>query len=129
MHHHYEDILSLTDEEPKWFDENAVPRFCEFSPAQVANIYADVVVLLEIKCQACGRPFKVAHSINEPHHEIFLKNILPDEYDWDDFMWGDPPNMRCCPAGPTMQSVDTRPLQIWIKNDEYEWEELHHAKA
>src|SRR3990167_7639810 len=62
MHHHYEDIRSLTDAEPAWFDEHAVPRYCEFGTDRLANIYAEEACLALIRCQNCGRKFRVAFS-------------------------------------------------------------------
>lgn len=38
MHASYSDITDRLGE-PQWWDENAVPRYCEFEPARVANIY------------------------------------------------------------------------------------------
>jgi hypothetical protein len=32
MLQHYEDILSRIAEPPRWFDEQGVPRYCEFAP-------------------------------------------------------------------------------------------------
>jgi hypothetical protein len=40
MYRRYDDILSRIAEEPTWFDEHAVPRYCTFAPDQIANIYA-----------------------------------------------------------------------------------------
>lgn len=62
MHHCYDDILSRIPEEPIWFDEHAVPRYCEFDPKRVANAYADEVALVEVTCQSCGRLFHVAFA-------------------------------------------------------------------
>jgi hypothetical protein len=59
MHQHYEDILSRIAEPPRWFDEDGVPRYCEFAPDRIANIYADECALLAIECQSCARPFLV----------------------------------------------------------------------
>jgi DNA-directed RNA polymerase subunit N (RpoN/RPB10) len=60
----YEDILSRIAEPPRWFDEQGVPRYCDFAPHHIANIYADECALLAIACQSCGRPFIVAHTQN-----------------------------------------------------------------
>jgi hypothetical protein len=40
MLQHYEDILSRIAEPPRWFDEQGVPRYCEFAPHRIANIHA-----------------------------------------------------------------------------------------
>jgi hypothetical protein len=52
----YHDIMSKLGC-PLWFDENAVPRYCEFHPHYLANIYADEAVLLHVGCQVCHIPF------------------------------------------------------------------------
>lgn len=107
MHRDYIDIRSLTPKQPLWFDEYAVPRYVEFSPAQLANIYAREAVLAEIECQACGHPFQVAFSAANhrgPLSEAIVENTL--EY-------GDPPNINCCAAGPTMSSTARKVVQYW----------------
>jgi len=107
MHRDYTDIRSLTPTQPLWFDEYAVPRYVEFSPAQLANIYAREAALAEIECQACGHPFQVAFSganHRGPLSEAIVENTL--EY-------GDPPNINCCAAGPTMSSRARRVVQYW----------------
>jgi hypothetical protein len=39
MFHHYEDILSRIAEPPRWFDARGVPRYCDFAPDRIADIY------------------------------------------------------------------------------------------
>jgi hypothetical protein len=97
MHQYYKDLLVLG--EPRRWDENAVPRYCEFSPEACANIYAAEVVLLRIACQACQHRFEVALS----------KDPVPtgSPGDWTlracieagAIHYGDPPN-GCCTVGP-----------------------------
>jgi hypothetical protein len=53
MHNYYKDIISKIPEEPQWFDEEAVPRYCPFTPDKLANIYADECALVLIQCQGC----------------------------------------------------------------------------
>lgn len=123
MHAHYADILSRIPEPPTWWDENAVPRWCEFHPDEVANIYATEVALVLIRCQACQTPFKVAFSSSSSWvmlgREKHLSEILTDLH------YGDPPNNRCCAAGPTMNSEPVRVMQFWSKrNDAREWQRL-----
>lgn len=107
MHHDYSDLRALTPLPPLWFDEYAVPRFVPFQPNFLANIYAKDAVLAEIRCQACDHAFHVAfsHGANtrEPLAEAIVANTLH---------YGDPPNIGCCPAGPTMNSVPQRVLEF-----------------
>ena len=67
MLQHYEDIFSRIAEPPRWFDEQGVPRYCEFAPDRIANIHAQECALLAIECQSCGRPFgdrSASHKTN-----------------------------------------------------------------
>jgi hypothetical protein len=59
MLHDYKDIRDRIDEEPKWFDTHGVPRYCEMSPRECPNIYADFVIFVDIKCQGCEERFNV----------------------------------------------------------------------
>ena len=128
MHNHYSDILDKVDGQlPEWFDENGVPRFCDFTPKRLANIYADSCCLLTIGCQGCGRAFHVAmsdsasqqamqqHWLNRPWRRLaeLVRN--------GNIHYGDPPNMGCCPAGPTMNSIPRRVLEFWLR-DKFDWE-------
>lgn len=118
MHHHYTDIRSRIPEEPKWFDENAVPRYSEFTPDETADIYCRQVALLEIACQSCGHRFLVAMSWNEYRRHISLEDRIQD----GSIHYGDPPNIECCPAGPTMNCIDVRVVEFWKKeHPQYEW--------
>jgi hypothetical protein len=62
VHQYYEDILSRIAEEPVWFDEYAVPRYCGFAPTKLANIYSRETTLAEVTCQVCKRSFYIAFS-------------------------------------------------------------------
>ena len=104
----YDDILSRIKDPPIWWDEYAVPRWCEFHPNQVANIYASKVVLLHIECQNCSTPFKVAMSCT---------NITPWRRTLEELEYGDPPNSDCCGSGPSMSSVPIRVLEFWDSAD------------
>lgn len=120
MNHHYSDIRSLSNAEPKWFDENAVPRYCEFTPDQTANIYANKCVLVLIACQDCGRHFEVCLSSDSIQYYVQNDRTL-----WEGLQslhYGDPPNVQCCPAGPTMNCVDVRILQAWEQEPFGDWQ-------
>lgn len=122
MHHHYSDIRSRIAEAPTWFDEHAVPRYCAFAPDEVANIYARQVALVDIACQGCGARFLVAFSWSDME---FVRGVprtrvplTPD--DARGLHYGDPPNVGCCPTGPTMNCDDLRVVEFWRKGgDEY----------
>lgn len=109
MLNYYKDIIDPLGE-PKWFDEAGVPRYCEFDPNEGANIYARQICLMEIQCQGCGRPFRVSLS-----HSRFdgIRTSLEDAVKDNTVHYGDPPNVVCCAAGPTMNSVPRRVLEFW----------------
>jgi hypothetical protein len=114
MNHHYKDIRDRIAEPPQWFDENAVPRYCPFAPNETANIYAQQIVLLRIRCQNCGRPFDVCMSWCETDTILGRAvSSLEEQVRERVIHYGDPPNTECCPSGPTMNSEPDRVLQFW----------------
>ena len=116
MHHHYADIRGRIAEEPKWWDEYAVPRYCDHGPDEVANIYAREVVFVGIECQNCRAPFLVAFSWSPwPDRKPLSERIQTLHY-------GDPPNAGCCAAGPTMNSEAKRIVEFWRKQREAPWD-------
>jgi hypothetical protein len=115
MHNDYSDITSRITEPPKWWDEHAVPRYCDFGPEKVANIYADEVALVEIACQNCGRRFQVAFVADLMRHlarggsdKPYNRDNLAQAIRGGIIHYGDPPNTGCCPAGPTMRRAGGR---------------------
>ena len=100
----YSDIRSRLGT-PVWFDESGVPRYCEFHPREVANIYADEVALCSITCQVCKKEFLVAQSGKSPSIQQKIEERMLD--------YGDPPNVSCSYA--SMSSVPRRVLQYWIR--------------
>lgn len=132
MNHHYADIRSRIAEPPKWFDENAVPRYCEFSPDENAYIYADECALVLIGCQNCRATFKVAFSASQSR--TWLRGGMGDAESFrlakdeiargirdQTLHYGDPPNVGCCGAGPTMNCLDLKVLEYWRRGERREW--------
>jgi len=119
MNHHYADIRDKLGV-PLWWDEHAVPRYCEFSPDVNANIYATEVVLLEIRCQDCGERFRVAMSW-DVWDRVQGYPTLAEQIKNGEIHYGDPPNVGCCPAGPTMNSIPLRVLEYWEREPLDEW--------
>lgn len=113
MHQYYKDILDRIDEPPTWFDDNGVPRFGDFSPRHLGNIYASEAALAEIACQFCGRMFKVALT------DAFARERLglSDEIRLARVHYGDPPNVNCC-AGVSSNSVMRTILEYWYRDYE-----------
>lgn len=109
MNHHYKDIRDLTDKEPEWWDENGVPRYCEFYPSRITDIYKKECALCLIACQGCGRRFRVALSESLTMERLSISNLI----DKRQLHYGDPPNMECCPSGPTINSIMIRVVEYW----------------
>lgn len=127
MNEYYKDIIEKIPEKPTWFDEHAVPRYCQFSPREIANIYADECALVLIACQSCKTEFKVALSHdkmdNVRYRMMFDRDCpsLANEIGDRTIHYGDPPNIECCPTGPTMNSVPIKVLQYWERWNIFEW--------
>lgn len=145
MNNSYDDIRQRIKEEPKWWDEEAVPRYCDFAPRETANIYADDCCLVLIECQGCRRPFHVCFSetrqgrfsrardrlhyagVHEPSNEeyeqmmeeVTLKAAIKQHL----LHYGDPPNVDCCAAGSVMNSIPVQVLEFWHSN-KGDWERV-----
>lgn len=119
MKSNYEDILSLTNKKPLWYDQNGCPRFVEFHPSLSPNIYASNVVLLEIACQACDHTFYVEMNCSTFDGDNFAERcwrFLKDKkYPmWSPLHYGDPPIHGC--VGDTENCNDLQILQFWKKD-------------
>lgn len=133
----YTDILSRIAEEPQWFDRHGVPRYEPFAPQFISNIYARQAILLLIACQSCGREFLVEMSTTDDgllgviEDYIFGQDanldLVSDERDASPVHYGDPPNVGCCPAGPTMNCIDIEIAEAWELNffGERRWVRRH----
>jgi len=129
----YKDIKSRISEEPKWYDENGTPRYCEFHPDESPNIYADEVVLLDIACQACERRFDVEinwHALSvisggrpESPSEVLRKWLRNARSGMCPLHYGDPP-IHGCATGNTMNCIDIAVKQFWKKESMKEWERV-----
>lgn len=135
LHTSYEDILDLTNEEPRWWDENAVPRFIRFKPNHISNIYADECVLFLIRCQDCGQEYRVCMSSDKVARFDQVAYQLGKEEPFYPSLaqlvesrrlhYGDPPNAcKKCVAGATMNSVPVRTIEFWRRGDKnnlFQW--------
>jgi len=109
----YEDIHSRIAEEPKWWDENGVPRYEPFEPRMCPR-YAPTVALLRIACQDCGREFDVQLAETE-----YDENVPVNRWHYGDPPQHDKPPYSGC-AGNTMNCYDLLVLQVWVWR-EGEW--------
>ncbi len=113
MNNEYFDIRGRIAEPPKWWDEVVVPRYCDFAPLRAANIYAREAALMLIECQWCRQQFKVCISGGRGSIAAAIKDCS--------LHYGDPPNIECCVAGPTVNCVDVRVLEFRRRAD-MDWE-------
>lgn len=125
MLQHYEDILSRISEPPRWFDEQGVPRYCDFAPRRIANIHARECALLAIECQSCERPFIVALDETTANHNVISRpgqerewRTLADIIRSHQIEYRDPPNVECCPDGPSQTSTTRRVIEYWERIQE-----------
>lgn len=118
----YEDIRSRISEEPVWFDSNGVPRYEPFSPVAVPNIYAKEAVLYLVRCQSCGKKFKVADdrgTIDKLRKISDLEHLIKEGA----LHYGDAPRHNC--VGDTMNCEDIRVLEYW-RRETMDW--VHHPE-
>lgn len=116
MYTDYDDIRSQLGE-PLWWDEWAVPRYWDFSPRHIADIYANQACLVRIACARCGKQFKVAMSSSSLSVMALQQRIAEKT-----LYFGDPPNMGCCRAGPTMTSDMLNVIEFWRHNANGTWQ-------
>lgn len=125
----YKDIIESAGVDPKWYDENGVPRFCEFHPWRAVRPDAHEAFLIEVGCQDCGRLFKVAMTWLKSDAEDGVSEFsgLPLS-SGKAFQYGALPNVGCCQIGPTMSSDFVGVLEGWRRASMQPWEKLD-AKA
>ena len=114
MHVYYRDILNRISASPLWFDEHAVPRYDLFSPT-LCDIYANEAALVLIICQGCHNPFFVAFS-KDRYSPLSLRDRIKN----GSLHYGDPPNIGCCPSGPTMNCEDIK-VVAYYQQENHKW--------
>lgn len=102
MKNSFDDLRSLSDKKPIWFDENGTPRFIQFHPTHCPNIYNNQSFLVLIACQGCKEEFNVELS-------FAMFNSFSGEI--SRLHYGDPPAHGC--AGDTMTSEALKVIQAW----------------
>ena len=117
MNSTYEEIIMALGP-PRWWNEDAAPRYVPFSPRALANIYAAECVLEEVACQGCEERFRVAMSQSAASKAMYGDWVFPPHY-------GDPPNINCCAGGPTMNVEFIRVVEhwkyvdhVWVRQDQ-----------
>lgn len=116
MNRSYEDLLSLTQEPPSFFQKDGVPRWAAFQPGVSTDVYADEAVTLEISCQACDARFHVLMERRSRNEAKTLADRILD----GSIHYGDPPNVGCCLSGASMNTEPVRVLGYWAR-ETWEW--------
>ena len=119
----YDDIHSRIADPIRWWDDNGVPRYCDFSPEK-CGVYDDVVALVEVGCQACMKRFRVAVTFDgESRRQVGEQYALPTIGNIGSFAYRDPPShfhgTDGC-VGNTMTSESIRVLEFW-QRDQQDW--------
>ena len=126
----YGDIRSRITDPIRWWDDNGVPRYCDFSPEE-CGVSDVVVALVEVGCQACMERFRVAVTFDrESLRQVGWRYALPTAGNIGSFRYGDPPihshGIDGC-VGNTMSSESIRVLEFWqrvqqnwMRHPEYE---------
>lgn len=109
MKPNYSDIRSRIPMDPIWFDEHGVPRYEPFAIEDRARAGAQEVALVRIVCQCCGMVFRVCMTWTGIPDGPRLSTLIPARL----LEYKDPPNIECCPAGPTMMSVALHVEEFW----------------
>lgn len=112
MHPSYADIRERIADQPQWYDQHGVPRYCTFAPQHCSDIYAPEVALLEIECQACGQRFIVEALRPRIPGASKLSEIVACG---DSPSYGDPPRHGNC-AGETMSAWTIRVIELWTSH-------------
>lgn len=114
MHESYDDIKQKLGQ-PQWWDENAVPRYCDFHPKR-CGVYIDRAVLMAIDCQGCKLQFRVAMTWSQTAE--FMESVRTGKPCWTSEpksgwapWYGDPPAHGC--VGDTMSSGTVEVLEVW----------------
>jgi len=121
MYNYLADIIDKLGEPIWWDSEAAIPRYCKFHPDELNNIYAREAALILIECQNCGHQFKISEDWERMDGILHSRQLLSDAIKEGRWLgYSDPPNIRCCSAGPSMSSDVIRVLEFW-KQENLEW--------
>jgi hypothetical protein len=115
MKTNFYDITSKLGE-PLWWNENGVPRYCEFN-IDCITPYSIECALVKIRCQSCHKEYVVS-IIRLPWYDL---DTIQDKILNKNLHYGDPPNTECCLSGCTMNSDTLEVLQYWYLNKNLEW--------
>lgn len=118
MHCSYRDITAPLGA-PRWWDENAVPRYCDFHPDYLANIYGEEAALVALKCASCGVLLPCALSKSR-FHVLGDGSMFLASGGLRDAFYGDPPHHSCEGGGDSMTADIYHVIEKWTRR-EHDW--------
>lgn len=118
MHRSYHDILSLIPQNPTFWQEGGIPRFMPFTPRDATGVYTTEAVLAKIRCQNCHESFVVLFEQKNGDLDRLGREApsIAERITSKSLHYGDPPNVTCCAAGPSMNSELCEILEYWSRN-------------
>lgn len=113
----YDDLLSLTGRKPSFFQAEGVPRWADFQPGDSTSPYAVDCAIVEIACQLCDMRFHVLMESTSRDRTTVEEQIRTST-----LAYRDPPNVGCCPGGPSTTSETVRVIEYWRRQRTFTWE-------
>ena len=115
MFNDYGDIRERIAETPKWWDERGVPRYADFEPSRIADVYSQEAALIEVACAACKARLQVACSNIDADPLLKYGTPLADKIRRGELSYSEPPAHGNCEDGPSMSCQELRVLQYWYR--------------
>lgn len=112
----YDDILSLTDRKPSFFQKDGVPRWADFRPGESTGTSTCDCAIVEIACQLCDARFHVLMESTSIDRMTIAEAIRGNT-----LRYLDPPNVGCCRSGPSMTSTTIRVIEYWERQHAFQW--------
>ena len=124
MNRHYDDLLTLADRKPSFFQQGGVPRWTAFQAGDSTSPYTVDCAIVEIACQLCDMRFHVLMESGSRDKQTILERIRAKS------LWYlDPPNVGCCRGGTSMTSETVRVLEYWERAETFQWKRNPEAEV
>ena len=116
MNRRYDDLLSMSDRKPSFFQAGGVPRWSDFRAGESTDKYAHDCAIVEIACQLCDMRFHVLMESTSRDRKTIAEAIRGNA-----LYYRDPPNVGCCDAGPSMTSLTIAVVEYWRREETFLW--------